>query len=137
MTAQEQLADDLAAIAFETAGLFGLDLHPVLEARVDGLAERLVSELRADATAADTATMIMHALHGVHDPDPSWWRTPLGRLCANALAEESAEAVTHQVAADMLGLARGTVATMVHRGTLDRHPDGGVLKASVLQRLAR
>ena len=34
-------------------------------------------------------------------------------------------------------LLRGTVAQMVHRGTLDRHPDGGVLRSSVMARLAR
>ena len=37
----------------------------------------------------------------------------------------------------MLGVHPGTVAQLVHRGTLDRHPDGGILRASVLQRLAR
>lgn len=137
MTAENQLAEDLAMIAFNTSGLFGLDLHPILTARVDSLASLLISELRTDETAISAATTIMHALHGTHDPDPDWWRSPLGRLCANALAEESAEAITHQAAADMLGLARGTIAAMVHRGTLDRHPDGGVLRSSVLARLGR
>ncbi len=37
----------------------------------------------------------------------------------------------------MLGLVRGSIAQMVSRGTLDRHPGGGVLKSSVLQRLGR
>jgi hypothetical protein len=36
----------------------------------------------------------------------------------------------------MLGVVRGTVSQMVARGTLDRHPDGGVLRSSVLARLA-
>lgn len=36
-----------------------------------------------------------------------------------------------------LGVHPGTVAQWMHRGALDRHPDGGVLRASVLQRLAR
>lgn len=137
MTPQEELTDDLATVAFDTAGLFGLDLYPILESRIPGITERLIAELRTDETASATAAAIMHALHGTADPEPDWWRTPLGRLCANALAAESNEAVTYQAAADMLGVVRGTVATMVSRGTLDRHPDGGVLKSSLLARLGR
>ena len=43
--------------------------------------------------------------------------------------------VTQQRAADMLGVTRGTVAQLVHRGNLERHPDGGVAIASVVARL--
>ena len=35
------------------------------------------------------------------------------------------------------GVTPGTVAQLVHRGTLDRHPDGHITRASVLMRLAR
>lgn len=59
------------------------------------------------------------------------------RVCARSLGRDDAEAITHSVAAAMLGVHPGTVAQLVHRGTLDRHPDGGILRASVLQRLAR
>lgn len=37
----------------------------------------------------------------------------------------------------MLGLRRGTVGVMASRGTLDKHPDGGITRASVLMRLGR
>lgn len=66
-----------------------------------------------------------------------WWQTPVGRLCARSLGRVDADAVTHSVAAAMLGVTRGTISQWVHRGTLDRHPDGGVLRGSVLARLAR
>lgn len=65
-----------------------------------------------------TAADVMHALWGTDDPDEQWWRTPLGRRCARALANTSTETVTHQRAADMLGITRGSIAQMVHRGTL-------------------
>lgn len=137
MIPAQQLAEDLDTLAFQVAGVLGLDLHPILTARIDTAAVRLVAELRDDSAATRAAQTVMNLLHGMHDPEPSWWRTPLGRLCANALVTVTAEAITYQVAADMLGVARGTVGTMMHRGTLDRHPDGGVLKSSVLKRLGR
>lgn len=37
----------------------------------------------------------------------------------------------------MLGVRPETVAQLTHRGTLDRHPDGGILLASVLRHLSR
>ena len=66
-----------------------------------------------------------------------WWRTPLGRVCARSLGHDTADAVTHSTAAAMLGIKVGSVGPMVHRGYLDRHPDGGVTRSSVLARLAR
>lgn len=68
-----------------------------------------------------------------------WWRTPLGVLCARTLGrlDDDQGAVTHQVAADMLGVVRGTVAQLVSRGTLDRSDDGRVSRAAVLRRLSR
>jgi len=49
----------------------------------------------------------------------------------------SAEAITYQRAALMLGITRGSVSQMVARGTLARHSDGGVRLSSVLGRLGR
>jgi len=45
--------------------------------------------------------------------------------------------VAHSIAAAMLGVNPKQIGAMVARGYLDRHPDGGVLRASVFQRLAR
>ncbi len=84
------------------------------------------------------AVDVMHALWGPTDPEDvgrgQWWGTPLGRACARHLAHDAAEVLTQAQAAAMLGVPRGTVGSLVHRGQLDRHPDGGVLKSSVLQR---
>lgn len=93
-----------------------------------------------DRLAGQTCIDLMCTLwpHGAPEDvgRADWWQTPLGRACARSLGRDDAEAVTQEVAAAMLGLARTTVATMLVRGNLDRHPDGGVLRASVLQRLA-
>lgn len=43
--------------------------------------------------------------------------------------------VTQADAAAMLGVSRGTIAQLVSRGTLARHPDGGVDRAAVIARM--
>ena len=60
----------------------------------------------------------------------------LGRLCARSVDYGDSDSVTRSVAAAMLGVHPGTVAQLAHRGTLDRHPDGGITRASVLLRIA-
>lgn len=97
--------------------------------------------LAHDRLSAQTVIDLMCVLwpHGSPEDSgcPEWWRTPLGRLCARSLGTDDAEAVSRSVAAAMLGVTAGTVQQLVHRGTLDRHPAGGVLRASVLQRIDR
>lgn len=103
----------------------------------------LVAELCGDddRLAAEACLSVMCVLwpHGCPEDigQAEWWRTPVGRLCARSLGRDDAEAVTYSVAGAMLGLATGTVSSMVSRGNLDRHPDGGVVRASVLQRLGQ
>lgn len=79
---------------------------------------------------------VMAALWPRSEAQPTWWPTPLGRQVAAAI-EPFDEPVTHATAAAMLEVTRGTIAQLVHRGTLERHEDGGVSMASVLRRLAR
>lgn len=69
-------------------------------------------------------------------PPDEWWRTPLGRLCAMSLARDDSEAVTVSGAAAMLGVHRRRAYQLVDTGKLERHPDGGVTRASVMARLA-
>jgi hypothetical protein len=49
---------------------------------------------------------------------------------------DDAEAVSASVAVAMLGAPVGASDTLHSEGKLDRHPDGGVVRASVMQRLA-
>lgn len=60
----------------------------------------------------------------------------MGSGLAASLGDDGG-AWTHQHAADVLGVSRGTVAQLVSRGTLARHPDGGVVRGSALARLCR
>lgn len=134
-----QLRDELGRCAYPLAVLAGpdeaLDWPARLNARVDGIALALLSP--DDDEAAEMAVDVMAALWPRTDPDPSWWQTPLGRVLARSVGADDVEAVTHSVAAAMLGVTRGTIAQLVHRGALDRHPDGGVLRSSILQRIAQ
>lgn len=134
-----QLRDELGCRAHPLAVLAGpdeaLDWPARLNARVDGIALALLSP--DDDEAADMAIDVMAALWPRTDPPPEWWTTPVGRVLARSVGADDTEAVTHSVAAAMLGVTRGTIAQLVHRGKLDRHPDGGVLRASIMQRIAQ
>lgn len=137
-----QLARELGELIEPLAVLAGpkaaLEWPRQLARRARGIALTLCAG--DDDDAAETCIDIMNALwpHGTpeHLGHADWWRTPLGQVCARSLGHRDSEAVTISVAAAMLGVTRGTVAQLLNRGKLDRHPDGGVLRASVLQRLA-
>lgn len=135
----EQLADELVRIAAGLASLLAPDCHAELTHRAEQAAGRISAQLRSGDDHLAAETVIDLACAGVV-PDPpaaEWWATPLGRAVARSVGHPSADAVSHSVAAAMLGVHRGTVAQLVHRGSLDRHPDGGVTTASVRARLAR
>jgi hypothetical protein len=137
--AEKQLVSDLEVQVVNPVGaLLGLDLADLLRQRVDDRTQMIICHLTAeddDKTAADVGADLMATLWGHNDPPHEWWCTPLGRLCARALDHDDSESVTQHVAAAMLGITRGSIAQMLHRGNLDRHPDGGVLRSSVIQRI--
>lgn len=140
-----QLQDELdRAIAAPAGSLLGLDLGGLLAERIATRAALLADQLcqdEDDRLAAETVIDVMAALWPSCEPEQAgeadWWRTPLGRMCARSLGHTDSDAVTYSVAAAMLGVARGTVSTLASRGTLERHPDGGITRASVLLRAAR
>lgn len=142
-----QIRDELADRAWHLhiCGLaFADPLDEIARSQLTSTAAALAGQLCQDTDdrlAGQACIDLMNTLwpHGAPEDvgQADWWQTPLGRACARALGRTDDEAVTHAVAAAMLGVTRGTIAQWVHRGTLDRHPDGGVLRASVLQRLAR
>ncbi len=134
----DQLADELhTRLVGPLLSLAGTDLRTILAPRVDDAADRIALQLGDEAEQQRTAADVMFALWGTTNPDDDWWRTPLGRACARALAAGTGDVITQQRAADMLGITRGSIAQMVTRGTLARHADGGVLLSSVLERLGR
>lgn len=138
-----QLESELETAVYALAVLAGPDAvlswPQVLSKRAGLLAIQLLQD-SDDNLAAQTTIDIMAALwpHGAPETvgRAEWWRTPVGRLCARSLGTDEAESVTYSVAAAMLGISRGATSTLVSRGRLDRHPDGGVTRVSVLQRLA-
>jgi hypothetical protein len=145
-----QIADELHEVAWPLAPLIGVDLADEIMTRVPVVARRLADQLLddrevdgtglevdADSIAAETTVDLMCALWPRDSQPPhEWWRTPLGRAIARSVGTEDAEAVSASVAAAMLGVSRGRVYALLSEGKLDRHPDGGVVRASVLQRLA-
>ena len=145
--ARLQANNDLHHIAWglHSLGLaFADPIAPTAAAQLTEVARVIVAQLAQehdDRLAAQTCIDVMAVMWPHAAPEDcgqaDWWRTPLGRLCARSLGRDDAESVSHSVAAAMLGVTRSTVSTMVRRGTLDRHPDGGVLRASVLQRIHR
>lgn len=135
MNLATQIKRELLAVAGPLGALLGPDLLIELERRVATVAPVLASQLvdGDDKLVGQTVIDIMCVLD---DPEPEWWRTPLGRVVAGSVGREDAEAVRPSVAAAMLGVSPGRVHQLATEGKLDRHPDGGVVRASVMQRLA-
>lgn len=135
-----QLENELGQRARALSSLVGLDLGDIVVERIEARSLRWADQLNGADGAVGTAVDIMAVLwpHGSPDElDPGWWRTPLGIAVARCLGPDSDCSITHSTAAAILGVSRGTIGVLVHRGTLDRHPDGGVDRASVLRRLTR
>jgi hypothetical protein len=139
-TVAAQLRDELGGVARAVGDVLGVDLLLDMEQRLEPACHRLAAELCSedDHLAAEAVLTVMCARwpDGT-EPPPEWWHTPVGRMVARSVGRDDSEAVTRSVAAAMLGRSPGTVAQLVHRGSLDRHPDGGITRASVLARLAR
>lgn len=134
-----QIADELARLAGALGSVLG-DMDLTMERRAQQAAPMLAAQLLQeddDRLSAQTVIDLMSALWPRSDPDPDWWQTPLGRVCARSFGRDDAEAVSHSVAAAMLGLHPKSIGQEINRGRLDRHPDGGVLRSSVLARLAK
>ncbi|MFF2088643.1 hypothetical protein ACFVVM_33070 [Nocardia sp. NPDC058176] len=138
----EQLTDELdnhVVGALEAIG--ALDLAKMTRARIAEIAPRLAADLcSADDRVAAQTVIDLAGIAWPDDPDPSWWRTPLGRAVGRSVGSTYTDAVSYSVAAAMLGVATGTVKSIMSRdggADLDRHPDGGITKASVLARIAR
>lgn len=134
-----QIADELSRLAGALGAVLG-DVDLESERRAARIAPMLAAQLLQeddDRLSAQTCIDLMNALWPRCEPDADWWRTPLGQACARSFGREDAESVSHSIAGAMLGVGKGTVSSYVHKGLLDRHPDGGVLRGSVSARAAR
>lgn len=135
-----QLGDELQLVAERLAAL-APDLHPLTNDRVrrslaqaaEHAAMLICGDDVDDGIRAQAIIDVMNVLWPTSDPDPDWWSTPLGQACARSLGAASATSWTQSVAAAQLGVTVGTIKQLVHRGTLARHPDGGVVPADVLR----
>ena len=129
-----QIAKEVGEAAAPLGALLGPDMVVELDRRIRSNAPMWAAQLTDDddRLAAQTVIDLMAVLP---DPEPQWWRTPLGRVVAASVGTEDAEAVRASVAAAMLGISPSRVHDLAGRGKLDRHPDGGIVRASVMRRL--
>lgn len=136
-TVAGQLAVELRERWSWWSGWCGVDEHLVVALALPARAAVAAAQLVGDdeRVAAATAADVVGALWGVEDPPDEWWRTPLGRACARTWWRDD-ETVTRSEASKLLGVSRERVRQLVVAGTLDRHPDGGVLRSSVMRRLS-
>ncbi|WP_329103677.1 hypothetical protein OG792_27505 [Micromonospora sp. NBC_01699] len=111
-------------------------LRTVVRIRAATWADRIVDG--DDRTAIGTIMRVVSTLYpddGPFEPPLDWWRTPLGRAVSRRVGHPTAPAISYAVAGAMLGITRQGVHDLVNRGRLARHPDGGVVPASVRDRL--
>lgn len=139
----DQLRDELCSLCRDLASVVDPAAGDHWQRWIDRRARRIAwcaffSPHRRQAQGAVASLMAVLWPHGAPEAvgRADWWRTPLGHACARTLSRADTAEVTHSVAAAMLGVTRGTIAQLIARGTLDRHPNGGVRRASVLKRIA-
>lgn len=146
------------AVADLVAGQLAAEVHQA-ETRLAVVRDsaRVAAALCDTDRALDVVDHVIAALYPDGDPPLEWWRTPLGIAvarevgCDEAIADPTllrclyglaAEPWSRAQAGRVLGVSEGTVAQLLARGTVARHPgaDGvhrGVNRASVLAYLAR
>lgn len=111
-------------------------LRTLLRHRVETWARQMTG---GDDQAAAAAVMrVMSTLYpgdGPFEPPVDWWASPLGQVLVYRVGHPTAESVPYPVAGAMLGITRQGVHDLVSRGKLTRHPNGGVVPASIRTRL--
>ncbi|MEH1015853.1 hypothetical protein V6U90_22425 [Micromonospora sp. CPCC 206060] len=111
-------------------------LRTAVQSRAGDWAQRILTG--DDTTALGVTIRLVATLYpddGPFAPPVDWWRTPLGQALAWRVGHPIATSVSYAVAGAMLGITRQGVHDLVTRGKLARHPDGGVIPASVRDRL--
>lgn len=123
----------IALIAEPFAPLLGDDLYRTFIQRIEERAPFIARQVTADNSPAaeQLTTDLMYLLWGPDEPNPEWWSTPLGGVCARHLHHPAATAVSNKTAADMLATTPAAIARLVENGKLERHPDGGITRSSI------
>lgn len=135
--AATQLLEELRPAVSALTVLGGDEAAGAAQAGLEAHAEAVVVLLEGSAGPGATAAAdaVLHLVYGGAQPDPQWWDSRLGRLVA---AHASDALIPHSMAADILGVARGTVSTLVNRGALEAVEVEGaprqLSRASVLRR---
>ncbi|MEU7586923.1 hypothetical protein AB0A95_11540 [Micromonospora sp. NPDC049230] len=113
-------------------------LRAIVRERARSWATTIVSgDDRAAVRVAMRAISTLYPGDGPFDPPLDWWRSPLGQAVARRVGHPNAESVSYAVAGAMLGITRQGVHDLASRDKLTRHPEGGVLSASVRDRLLK
>ncbi len=131
MMAEDQLRDELGSLIHSWGALLGPDLIAAVSERVESRVPWLIAQLQDGEGALE----ILRVLHPDEVPD-KWWRTPLGRLVAEAGGVGSGS-VTQAQAARMLGVSRPRVSALVADGKLPVDDAGRVLLSGIGQRLGQ
>jgi hypothetical protein len=111
-------------------------LRTIVRVRAESWADRMIDG--DDAAAVGTVARIVSTLYpgdAPFEPPLDWWRSPLGQLTVRRVGHPTAPSVSYAVAGAMLGITRQGVHDLVSRGKLDRHPEGGVVPASIRNRI--
>jgi hypothetical protein len=115
--------DSLRAIRTAISSRAGIWAHRLLHG-TDTEAAQLIARFVASLYPSDRE----------FSPPADWWQTPLGRIVLWRVGHPGSDAVSYATAGAMLGITRQGVHDLVQRGKLLRHPDGGVVAASVRAR---
>jgi hypothetical protein len=111
-------------------------LRTLLRHRVEAWARQMTGD--DDRAAVGAVMRVMSTLYpgdGPFEPPVQWWSSPLGRVLVRRVGHPTAGSVPYPVAGAMLGITRQGVHDLVNRGKLERHPQGGVVPASIRARL--
>jgi hypothetical protein len=133
-----QILEELNRTLRALGELLGTEVVLPVRHHIDERVGEITAALRSEGrTARDTALGLMQVMFpGDAEPPAQWWRTPLGRACATHSVGLYPDQVKANSAADILGVGPSRVYQLLDSGKLLRHPDGGVTRASVMQRVA-
>ncbi|HEY2668840.1 MAG TPA: hypothetical protein VGJ07_00535 [Rugosimonospora sp.] len=130
-----RLFDPLEILLDDAGDVVGA-LRTLLRHRVESWARQMTGD--DDWAAAGAVMRVMSTLYpgdGPFEPPVDWWASPLGQVLVYRVGHPTAESVPYPVAGAMLGITRQGVHDLVSRGKLTRHPQGGVVPASIRTRL--